>query len=207
MFFLQREMSTKVVACRLLTTGREKLADCTYKPLLPLSLRLSYYKNNFCCMALFEKKVEVKRSVLPGAGKGLFAKELIPKGSRIVEYKGKVTTWKEVDDNDGANGYIYYVKRHHVIDASRDTSVLARYANDARGLQRIKGITNNAEYVEEGLKVYLESSKDIAAGTEILVEYGKEYWDVIRHNIKVEEQLENLGKEKEKIRKSNARVS
>jgi SET domain-containing protein len=149
-------------------------------------------------MALFEKKLEIKKSVLPGAGKGLFAKELIPKGSRIVEYKGKVTTWKDVDDNDGANVYIYYVKRHHVIDASRHTSVLARYANDARGLQRIKGITNNAEYVEVGLRVFIESSKDIPAGAEILVEYGKEYWDVIRHNIKVEQQRQKIRKRKRK---------
>ena len=35
-------------------------------------------------MALFEKKLEVKVSVLPGAGKGFFTKELIPKGTRIM---------------------------------------------------------------------------------------------------------------------------
>ncbi|MFZ1260001.1 MAG: SET domain-containing protein-lysine N-methyltransferase [Chitinophagaceae bacterium] len=148
-------------------------------------------------MALLEKKVVVKKSILPGAGKGLFAKELIPRGTRIVEYKGKITTWKEVDDNDGNNGYIYYVKRNHVIDASRHTSALARYANDARGLQRVKGVSNNAEYTEDGLKVYIESVKEIPAGAEILVEYGKEYWDVIRHNIKVDNQRQKL-REREK---------
>jgi SET domain-containing protein len=145
-------------------------------------------------MALFEKNVEVKKSILPGAGKGLFAKKFIPKGTRIVEYKGKITTWKEVNDNDGNNGYIYYVKRHHVIDASRHTSSLARYANDARGLQRVKGISNNSEYVEDGLKVYIESKKDIIAGAEILVEYGKEYWEVIKHNLKVDLQRQKSGK-------------
>ncbi len=139
-------------------------------------------------MALLEKEVIVKASVLPGAGKGLFSKAFIPKGTRIVEYKGKITTWKEVDHNDGDNGYIYYVKRNYVIDASRCASALARYANDARGLQRVKGITNNAAYVEDGLKVYIQSKKNIPAGAEILVEYGKEYWDVIRQNIKVDEQ-------------------
>ena len=149
-------------------------------------------------MALWEKKVEVKESVLPGAGKGLFAREFIPKGTRIVEYKGKISNWKEVADDDGNNGYIYYVKRHHVIDASRHKASLARYANDARGLQRVKGVTNNAEYVEEGLKVYIESKKDIPAGEEILVEYGKEYWDVIRHNIKVERQRQKLRESKRK---------
>lgn len=139
-------------------------------------------------MALLEKQVAVKRSTLPNAGKGLFARVFIPSGTRIVEYKGKVTTWKEVDDNDGNNGYIYYVKRHHVINAAGYPSALARYANDARGLQRVKGISNNAEYVEDGLRVYIEANKDILPGQEILVEYGKEYWDVIRHNMKVEKQ-------------------
>ena len=149
-------------------------------------------------MALLEKKVEIKLSQLPNAGKGLFATEFIPKNTRIVEYKGKITTWKEVDDNDGNNGYIYYVKRHHVIDASGHPSALARYANDAKGLQRVKGIKNNSEYVEEGLKVFIEAKRDIPAGEEILVEYGKEYWDVIRHNHKVEEDRKRLREQKNK---------
>lgn len=149
-------------------------------------------------MALLEKKIEIKLSQLPNAGKGLFATEFIPKNTRIVEYKGKITTWKEVDDNDGNNGYIYYVKRHHVIDASGHPSALARYANDAKGLQRVKGIKNNSEYVEEGLKVFIEAKRDIPAGQEILVEYGKEYWDVIRHNHKVEEDRKRLREQKNK---------
>lgn len=143
-------------------------------------------------MALLEKQVEVRESGLPGAGKGLFAKTFIPSGTRIVEYKGKITTWKEVDDNDGNNGYIYYVKRDHVIDAAGHPKALARYANDARGLQRVKGISNNSEYVEDGLRVFIESRKDIQPGQEILVEYGTEYWAVIRHNMKVEKQRQRL---------------
>ena len=143
-------------------------------------------------MALLEKSIRVKKSTIPGSGKGLFAKEFIPAGTFIVQYKGKITTWKEVDDNDGNNGYIYYVRRHHVIDASRRRSALARYANDARGLKRVKGITNNAVYDEVGLKVYIKAKKDIYPGQEILVEYGKEYWGVIRHNIKVEAQRKKL---------------
>lgn len=148
-------------------------------------------------MALLEKQVQVKESTLPNAGKGLFARTFIPRGTRIVEYKGKITTWKEVDDNDGNNGYIYYVKRNHVIDAARHRAALARYANDARGLQRVKGVSNNSEYVEDGLKVFIEARKDIHPGQEILVEYGKEYWDVIRHNIRVEKQRERDRAKKE----------
>lgn len=137
-------------------------------------------------MALLEKIIEVKESTLPGAGNGLFARDFIPRGTRIVEYKGKISTWKDVNHDDGDNGYIYYVKRNHVIDARNQKTAMARYANDARGISRVKGINNNSTYVEDGVKVYIESRKDIPAGEEIFVEYGKEYWDVIRHNIKVE---------------------
>lgn len=131
-------------------------------------------------MALLEKQLIVKRSTLPGAGKGLFTRKPIPKGTRIVEYKGRITSWKDADHRDGLNGYIYYVKRYHVIDALPYKKALARYANDARGIIRVKGITNNAEYLEDGLKVYIAATKDIPANSEIFVGYGKEYWDVIR---------------------------
>ena len=133
-------------------------------------------------MALLEKQLVVKRSTIPASGKGLFTKKFIPKGTRIVEYKGKITNWKEVEHNNGANGYIYYVTRNHVIDARTYTKALARYANDARGLQKIKGLLNNAVYVQDKLQVFIEAAKDIPANSEILVSYGKEYWDAIRHN-------------------------
>ncbi|HEX6193309.1 MAG TPA: SET domain-containing protein-lysine N-methyltransferase [Chitinophagaceae bacterium] len=149
-------------------------------------------------MALLESSLRVKRSSLPGAGKGLFTKTFIPKGTRIVEYKGKITTWKEVDHKEGTNGYIYYIKRTHVIDAGPYKQALGRYANDGRGLFRIPGMTNNATYVEDNGKVYIESTKDILPGSEILVSYGKEYWDVIRHNLKLEKSQQSRKARKER---------
>jgi SET domain-containing protein len=138
-------------------------------------------------MALLEKQLVVKASVIPESGNGLFTKEFIPKGTRIVEYKGRITVWKEVK-NDSDNGYIFTVNPNHVIDAKPYVKALARYANDARGLIKLKGVTNNSVYRVDGLKVYIESVKDIPAGGEILVGYGKDYWDVIRTNIKIEKQ-------------------
>ena len=67
-------------------------------------------------MALLEKHLVVKDSSIPGSGKGLFTKIFIPKGTRIVEYKGKITTWKEVK-NEHDNGYIYTINNNHVINA------------------------------------------------------------------------------------------
>lgn len=147
-------------------------------------------------MALLEDQLVVKRSTLPGVGKGLFTKKFIPKGTRIVEYLGKITTWKEVNSDEGKNKYIYFVKRNHVIDAGRSSKALARYANDAHGLKRIKGITNNADYVEDGLRVFIEAKKDIPAGSEIFVNYGKEYRETIRYNNRLANQ-----EEQEKMKK------
>lgn len=137
-------------------------------------------------MALLEKQLEVRKSTIPGAGKGLFTKQPIKKGSYIVEYTGAITTWKEVDHDEGSNVYIYYVSRKHVIDASKNTKSYARYANDARGLQRPKGFRNNSQYVNDDNRIYIQALRDIAGGDEILVSYGKEYWDVIKKNHQIE---------------------
>jgi len=143
----------------------------------------------------------VKTSTLPGAGKGLFTKKFIPKGTRIVEYKGRTRTWKEVKQDEDESPYIYYVKRNFVIDALNDKKAMARYANDARGLQRVKDINNNAEYVEDGVRVFIEAAKDIPAGGEIFVSYGPEYWQVIRHNMRIDE------KEKKRLLANGVKVN
>jgi SET domain-containing protein len=138
-------------------------------------------------MALLEKHLVIKKSKIPGSGKGLFTKMQIPKGTIIVEYKGKASTWKEVAHDEGRNGYIYYVKRSYVIDASGRKKELGRYANDAQGLAKIKGLRNNSEYVSEGLRVFIQAKENIPAGAEILVAYGQEYWSIIKYNKRLEE--------------------
>src|SRR4029078_6638830 len=96
---------------------------------------------------------------IPDSGKGLFAKKFIPKGTRIVEYKGKLTTWKDVDIDEGRNGYIYYINRNNVIDAKPYVKPLGRYANDAQGMTKVKGLTNNSRYMPDmdTMRVYIES--------------------------------------------------
>ena len=98
-------------------------------------------------MPFLEKQLIVKRSTLKGAGKGLFTLKDIPKGKKIVEYKGKISKWKEVDAMNGMNGYIYYVNRDHVIDASlalawRNAGRLA--TSEARPSFRIRPAKGNS---------------------------------------------------------------
>jgi hypothetical protein len=106
-----------------------------------------------------------------------------------------------VQKDEDESPYIYYVKRNFVIDALNDKKALARYANDARGLRRVKDLNNNAEYIEEGVRVFIEATKDIPAGGEIFVGYGPEYWQVIRHNMRIDE------KEKKKLLANGAKVN
>lgn len=134
-------------------------------------------------MPLLEKHLIVKRSKIPGAGKGLFTKKFIEKGTRIVQYKGKNTVWKAIQQQE-FNGYVYYIKRDLVIDARNYTKTFGRYANDAKGINKLKKLNNNSHYVEDGQKVFIEALKDINAGEEILVSYGKEYWDAVKYNKK-----------------------
>ncbi|HEV8514390.1 MAG TPA: SET domain-containing protein [Cyclobacteriaceae bacterium] len=131
-------------------------------------------------MALFEKYLQIKKSKLPQAGKGLFTKIDIPKGKRIVEYKGKLHLWKDVKHLDGYNGYLMYITRNAVIDAQPTINTFGRYANDANGFGRTPGLKNNCEYVSQGRRCYIESLRPIRKGEEILVSYGNDFWKLQR---------------------------
>lgn len=131
-------------------------------------------------MTVPERKLFVKESTLPGAGKGLFTTEFIAKDTCIIEYRGTISTWKNVNHDDGNNAYVFFVNNNHVVDACNHLHELGRYANDAKGLKQTKGLTNNARYVVDKKRIFIYAVKNIAAGTEIFVGYGKDYWDTIK---------------------------
>jgi len=133
-------------------------------------------------MELLDQYLKVKPSTLPGTGKGLFTTVDIPKGSLITEYKGIITTWKDVDHDEGRNLYIYYVSRNHVINAKGYKNAVAHFANDANGPIKVKGIKNNSDYIIKNKRVFIKALKDIPAKSEVLVSYGKEYWDTLKEN-------------------------
>jgi uncharacterized protein len=140
-------------------------------------------------MAYLEKQLYVRESTLPGAGKGLFTKNLIPKGKRIIEYRGEVMKWKDAEKMaDDRNGYVFYITAQYVIDAWSFKKELARYANDAKGLTKVKGIVTNCEYIidRKARRCFITAIADIPARSELFVEYGAEYWEAIRYNIRVE---------------------
>jgi SET domain-containing protein len=129
----------------------------------------------------------VKTSQLPNSGKGLFTTTAIKKGERVIEYEGEIIDWKEYEkrvelDKDG---YLFFINKKHCIDAFNTPQFKARFANDASGLGKVKGMKNNCVYDIVKKQCYILATKDIAAGEEIFVSYGKDYWDSVRYNIKI----------------------
>lgn len=131
-------------------------------------------------MSWLDKYLFLKKSNLPDAGKGLFTKTDIKKGTRITEYKGRLQAWKDVKDEDGHNSYIFKLNSRLAINAEKYLKTFGRYANDARGAGKVKGLRNNADYIVEGKKCYLDAIRNIKKGEEIFVEYGGNFWKLAK---------------------------
>lgn len=129
----------------------------------------------------------VKTSQLPNSGKGLFTTTAIKKGTKVIEYLGEIIDWKEYEKRveRDEDGYLFFINKKNCIDAWNTRQHKARFANDAAGLGKVKGLTNNAVYEIEKNKCFIIAKKDIEAGQEIFVSYSKEYWDCVRYNISI----------------------
>ena len=131
-----------------------------------------------------------KKSLMPGAGKGLFTDADIKKDAEVVEYLGEILPWAvcEARANKGKDGYAFWISRNHAIDAYNTPHHLARFANDAKGFSRIEGMRNNSQYIVKRKngerRVFIVASRGIKAGSEILVDYGTDYWQHLTHQPK-----------------------
>ncbi len=147
----------------------------------------------------------VKKSQIPNSGKGLYTKRDIKKGERFVEYVGEIITENELEERADKNiyGYAFYINKKTCIDAYYHPEALARFANDATGFGKIKGLKNNCCYDIWKKRGWIKAEKNIKAGEEIFVDYGKEYWKDIQYNIKLEEKRKKEAQKnkKEKITK------
>jgi uncharacterized protein len=147
--------------------------------------------------------LHIKKSTLPGAGKGLFTDRDIRKGELVCEYEGERITWAEAEKRNEKErgGYVYYINAKNCIDAFDYKDTFGRYANDAAGVGRIPGFRNNSTYDVVKKKVYIRATRNIPAGSEIFVSYGPQYWRVMREEIAEKEKL----RKKRKRKKRNSR--
>lgn len=128
----------------------------------------------------------IKKSKLPGAGKGLFTTKAIRKDAKVIEYRGEIIGYKEYRRRarKEQDHYLFYLRRELCIDSLYTPQYKARYANDAAGINRLKGIRNNSDFIIYDDKCFIVSSRDIKAGEEIFVNYTKPYWDCMRKRMK-----------------------
>lgn len=133
---------------------------------------------------IIERKLRVKKSTLPGAGRGLFTLESILKDGIVVEYTGEEIDWQEykarVEKNQ--DGYLFFINWKKCIDAFHTPEAIARYANDANGFSKVKGCRNNAVYKIIKGRAYIVATRKIAQGEEVFVNYSRDYWKAMEHN-------------------------
>lgn len=128
----------------------------------------------------------IKKSKLPGAGKGLYTTKAIRKESKVIQYRGEIIGYKEYRRRarKEKDHYLFYLRRELCIDALNTPQYKARYANDAAGITRVKGLRNNSDYVIFDDTCFIVASRNIKAGEEIFVNYTKPYWDCMRKRMK-----------------------
>jgi len=100
-------------------------------------------------------------------GKGVFATRRIPKGTRLIEYRGERISWEEADrryDDD--------IQPHHTfLFAVDDETVIdgGRRGNDARWINH--SCDPNCEAVDEDGRIFIETIRDIERGEELTYDY------------------------------------
>jgi len=115
-----------------------------------------------------DKNFFIRPSTIPGAGRGLFAKNGLVVGDVIDEYSGKLKTQEEYNRSDSVYGMR---SRGMVIDASGTQTCISRLINDGQ----IDSV-NNCRFVSFRGRVLVVVIQPIPVGGELLASYGPTYW-------------------------------
>lgn len=122
-------------------------------------------------------------STLDGAGLGLFAGKAFPRLALVTRFDG------ELIDRDEALRRREAGRDSHI----RTLSLMSTYIDGrfpapqeetmaGRGGASMvndgapNGVANNTQFVKRGDAVYLQATRDVAKGEELLVSYGRGYW-------------------------------
>ena len=98
---------------------------------------------------------------------GLYANQDIKKGTRIIEYKGKIITVRQSESNpkydNGKAIYLFNINKKYDLDGDFkfNTARLINHSCDP-----------NCEVFGKGMKVWVYAMKDIKKGEELSYDYG-----------------------------------
>ena len=113
------------------------------------------------------KLYKVKKSKIDNKGRGLYASCDIKKGTKIIDYVGKIITNREVDESNKFDNnkriYLFTLNKKYTLDGDFSWNIagLVNHSCD-----------NNCDYNGKGLKVWITAKRNIKMGEEFTCDYG-----------------------------------
>jgi uncharacterized protein len=96
-------------------------------------------------------------------GRGVYAAQFIPEGTRVIEYTGKRVAWEAApDDKNDPHTFNFGLENGDVINPHIG-------GNDARWINH--SCDPNCEAVEEDDRIFIDAMRDIQPGEELLYDY------------------------------------
>ena len=119
-------------------------------------------------------QIEVRESNVHG--RGVYAAQIIPDGTRIIEYTGERVSWEAApDDVDNPHTFNFGLENGEVINPEVG-------GNDARWINH--SCDPNCEAVEEDDRIFIYALRDIPPGEELLYDYHMELDEPITESAK-----------------------
>ena len=113
------------------------------------------------------KLYNIKKSKIDNKGRGLYAAKDIKEGSKIIDYKGKIITNKQVDESKKFDNskpiYLFTLNKKYTMDGD--------YPFNTAGLIN-HSCNNNCDYEGKGLKIWVTTIRNIKKGEEFTADYG-----------------------------------
>lgn len=120
---------------------------------------------------------QIKKSTIEGAGLGLFARRAFKTEDVIATYTGDlIPTGAGWDREDGFEGsqYVLELSEQVAVDAARTNTGDGRMMNDPRGTGQRANVRFCAN--QRTKTVTMRATRNIKAGDEFLVSYGRGFW-------------------------------
>ncbi len=113
------------------------------------------------------KLYKIKKSKIDNKGRGLYALRNIKKGTKIIDYLGKIITNKKADDSDKYDNS----KKIYLFNLNKKYSLDGDFSFNIAGLIN-HSCNPNSIYEGKGLKIWISAAKNIKKGEEITCDYG-----------------------------------
>lgn len=127
----------------------------------------------------FQKNLSIRPSRIKGAGLGIFAKDFIPKGTRLGWYRGDHLSKKEYLKTE-PDTYIWMLEddrnREFYVDAYKTKkSNKLRYVNGCKTPGQ--SLSVNVEAYQKDDRIWYKTTRKIRSNEEIIIDYGEDYWN------------------------------